>query len=64
MSKYDMKVVNANTIELQLTVTMPLSQWRELKSQMGDKWPSWDFARAIGDMIRQAEKHFYPEQKQ
>jgi hypothetical protein len=64
MSGFNMKVVNADSIELELTARMPLSEWRALKAQMSDKWPSWEFGRQIDSMIRQAEKHFTPENKE
>lgn len=47
-------------ISMTLTMTMPLGQWKKLRSQLAQDWPSWDVGRQISDMVRQAEEKFYP----
>lgn len=53
------EIRNPDAVEASVTVTMTIKQWRELRGQMGNAWPSWDFARVIGDVIRKAEQQFY-----
>jgi len=53
------RIQNPDEVMATVTVSMPIKQWRELRGQLSDKWPSWDFARVIGDAIRQAEETFY-----
>lgn len=55
------KVINPDSIQMELTITMDLKKWKELRAQLQQAWPSWDLGSAIADMISQAEKHFYPE---
>jgi len=57
------KVVDADKIELTLTLTANLKTWKELRGQLTEEWPSWDVGSQITDMICQAEKHFYPDDK-
>jgi hypothetical protein len=46
-------------IELTLTLTMTLDQWKRLKEQIPHEWPSSDIKSKIYDLVRQAERHFY-----
>lgn len=52
------KIDKPDAMEATLTVTATVSEWRELRDQLGERWPSWDFARQIGNVIRQAERVF------
>ncbi len=42
-----------------LTVTMRISDWRELREQQGTKYPGWKFGAEIAEMIRDFNTHFY-----
>jgi hypothetical protein len=53
------KICSPDEIQATLTVTMTVKEWRELRTQLVDSWPSWQLSRDIGDVIRQAEKTFY-----
>ena len=47
-------------IEATMTITMTVSEWKDLAAQQKDReWPSWRFAGAIQDMIRKAEEKFW-----
>ena len=48
--------------EIELSVTMNLGKWKQLKKQLTDNYPSWDLSAKITDMIYQAEKNFYPKE--
>lgn len=56
-----MEIKNPDSIEVSLTLTMKLKDWKELREQLPEKWPAWDIGSAITDMVRQAEVRFYPK---
>lgn len=60
--KTQMTVTNPNDVEIELSVTMNLGKWKQLKKQLTDNYPSWDLSAKITDMIYQAEKNFYPKE--
>ena len=62
MSNMDMSVENPDDIDMKLTVTMSLGQWKKLRNQLKHEWPSSDIGSKIIDMIYQANKHFYPNE--
>ncbi len=49
---------NPETIEMTLTVTMPLAAWRKLREQLGEGYPGWELRSAISGMVLHATKHF------
>ena len=59
--KTEFIVTNPDEIEMEMTIKMTLGQWKKLKNQLADKWPSLDFGSRIQDMIFHATKHFYPK---
>jgi hypothetical protein len=44
-----------------LTITMTLRQWKELRDQLNQSWPSWKLAAAITDVLYQTTKPFYEQ---
>lgn len=63
------KAINPEVLEMQMTISMPLKQWMELRKQIqgessGAQWPTWKFIEQMDHMIRQAEKHFYPAKEE
>lgn len=55
------KATNPDDIEMTLTVTMSLRDWKKLKKQLTGEYPSLKLVSEISSMIYQAEKHFVPE---
>ena len=49
---------NADEIEMEMTVSMPLKEWKALRNQLDGAWPSWKLSNAIGSLVRQAESNF------
>lgn len=47
-----MTVQQPDTINLTLTVTMPLRDWNALREQMSSSYPSFRFRDAIADATR------------
>ena len=60
--KSSFKLLNADKLECELKVTMTLEDWRLVKQELAKSHPSVVLARAIGDMIYQAEQVFYPSE--
>lgn len=52
---------NPETVRATLSLTMTLSEWKQLQKQLGQAWPSWELSAAITDMISTAQKHFKDE---
>lgn len=61
MADYRMHVSNPDEIELQLTATMTLKEWRELREQIMPGFVTLHFRNAIANMIDQAGAQFYPK---
>jgi hypothetical protein len=53
------KLDNPDDMQATMTLTMSVKEWRQLRKQLSDSWPSCDFSRQIGDLVRAAEAHFY-----
>jgi hypothetical protein len=58
------KVLNPDAIEMELTVKMPLRDWKRLQEQLPNKYPAYRLIEQIADMTRQAEKHFTTQDKE
>jgi hypothetical protein len=53
-------VLNPESIELELTVSMTLREWKQLRAQLGQGYPAWQFGIVIGNLVDHADKHFVP----
>ena len=51
---------NQDDIQFRLEVSMSLGEWKQLRAQLKDGWPSWKVSEQISNMIRQAEHRYYP----
>ena len=56
-----MKVVDPDSVKLTVTLTASLTEWKELKAELPTNFPTFKLREAIGDMVAQAGKHFYPK---
>ncbi len=55
------KAENPNEIEMTLTVTMPLKEWKRLRDQLEPRnYPSSLFFKKINELVNHAEEHFHP----
>lgn len=59
--KANFKVLYPEKIEMELTVTMSLEDWKRLGKQLPNEFPSYRLMEQIADMTRKAEKHFKPK---
>jgi hypothetical protein len=58
-----LEVTNPDSIEFTLSITMSLEDWKILKKQLPEIFPAFDLSCKITNMIIQANKNFYPEEK-
>jgi len=68
--KSSMQVNNPETIELSMTITMPLEHWTRLAKQLGelpsDHWISYpvsDLRSKIQELSKKANVHFKPDEE-
>lgn len=54
---------NPDKIEMTMTVTMTLEEWKIISASLPAKWPSCDLTSAINSMVNQAVMRFYPKTK-
>ena len=52
--KAKFKIENPETVEMSLTITMPVSDWKRLNAQLATDYPAWKVGRAISDMVEAA----------
>ena len=57
--KAKLELANVKDLEATMTITMRISDWMELKEQLGGNWPSWKFGSCIRELIEKATKEFY-----
>lgn len=56
--KATFRVLKPESIEMELTVAMPLAAWMELRRGLPAKWPATDLSYQIERMIAKAQEHF------
>lgn len=61
--KTSLKVQNPDSIEMTLTVTMTLGDWKTLQRQLATPWPAWKLGEAINNMVHKANANFTPDEK-
>jgi len=57
MIRAQAKVTNPDEVVLEMTFTATVREWRAVQLQMTQEWPSWDFARAIREVISDSVQH-------
>lgn len=56
-------VENPNSVVFTLKITATAKEWEELRDQLAQKYPSWRLSEMITNLLAQARKTFYEEQK-
>lgn len=51
----------SGNMEVTLQVTMTYEEMKELKNQLSNKWPSWQFANTLWSLLNQLEKTYEEE---
>jgi hypothetical protein len=61
----DFKAAFPDQIKMSMNIVMTLDEWKRLREQLGvnPDYPAWSFQASITDLVRQAEKHFYPDKE-
>lgn len=59
--KTEMRVADPGKVEITLTVTMPLADWKRLKADLPAAYPGWKLSEAIGSAVRSVEQTFEGE---
>src|SRR3546814_7913527 len=49
------QIQKPDDMQATIVLTATVGEFRELRTQLSGKWPSAEFSRSIGDVIRQAE---------
>lgn len=44
-------IINENDIQVSLTLTASLEEWKELQKQLCEKYPSWKVSGAITNIL-------------
>ena len=52
------KIQKLDEVNATLSVTMSIKGWRELREQLVQKYPSWQFGDKISEMLIKFDKHF------
>ena len=60
--KAQFQIQKPDDMQATIVLTATVGEFRQLRAQLCEKWPSWDFSRSIGDVIRQAESTFYADE--
>ena len=50
-------------VEMCLTITMKLKDWKELKDQLQECWPSWSLSSLITSMVNKADPCLVEEEE-
>ena len=58
MIRLEFESTRPEDIEMQLTITMNISEWIELAEQVDDKYPAWELAKAIKQMVNHSNAHY------
>jgi hypothetical protein len=45
------RISNPEEVVVSITISAPLSEWKEFRGQLDESWPSWDVARQITDVL-------------
>lgn len=53
------RIENPDKLEATMRICMTFKEWKELKEQLKDEFPSWKLSDAISDLIDQGERVFY-----
>lgn len=56
-----LRTTNPDSIEMTLTITMEVRDWKRLRDQLESDYPGWRLSSAIRSLINKAESHFEEE---
>lgn len=50
-------------IQATMKITMSVKEWTAIRDQLADTWPSWQFSVAITQIISDARKVYYADER-
>lgn len=56
-----MKIDEPSNVNVTMTITMTVADWRNLKAQLNNQYPGWKLSQAISDMVDAVNTKFYAE---
>lgn len=60
---FRLKCENPKDIVYTMTMTATAEEWEELRDQLKHQWPSFKLSNSIDDLLSQARKIYWPENK-
>ena len=45
------RILNQDDVEVSMTITMTMKEWRDLQKDLPERWPHWKIGSAITDAI-------------
>lgn len=57
------KFINIDNLDVELTITMSVRDWRSLKGQLMDSHPSWKLSSQISEVISKLETIAYKREE-
>lgn len=51
-------LTDPNEVEVTVTLTMKLKDWKRLRDQVADQYPGWELRSVISDLVAKAGSHF------
>lgn len=45
------RVVNADEVEVEMTIRMAVKEWRALLPQLSQDWPAWQLSERVSKML-------------
>jgi hypothetical protein len=61
--KFTYKLNSPDQLEATMTITMRVSEWKQLKGAVAQHYPGWQFSSAIGALISKAEQTLHSEEE-
>lgn len=56
------ELLKPDEMEATLTVTATVKDWKQLRDQLVDRYPSWQLSSIVADLVHQAELKFFAKQ--
>lgn len=57
------KLANPDALVATMTISMSVSEWKQLDKELSHAWPASKLSEAIGKILREAERTVYNEQE-
>lgn len=55
MAKVTAEFISTDNVEVTMTITMPMRDWKALRDDLPTRWPAWKIGSAISQVVRALE---------